>query len=391
MNQICAPHQTRQPLLALHGFTGSGADFQWLAAQTADLLNWYTLDLPGHGRNLPLPAPKKTDGAPTNADAARPPQADATSQTRLPLPYTAAATARTIDAALTSIIPPSQPTNANSSLPANTTSHLPASASPELPTNLSASACSNLPTNASSHLPTNTSPTPALPANTTVGAPAPAATHSPANAAVRVNTTSPANASLPKHPTSPSLPLLLGYSMGGRMALRYLAHYGTAKVSGLVLIGASAGIADPTQRRERRRADHALADQIEAEGIDAFMHYWNDVPLIASQRNSPFYEQLQALRHRNRADGLAASLRGIGTGALCPLHNRLAAIRIPCLLLTGAQDKKFTALAHELAHALPAAQHVTIAQAGHAPHWEAPQATVDAIRHWLQVHFHREQ
>lgn len=355
------PRNLPLPLLALHGFTGSGADFQWLAAQTADLLDWHTYDLPGHGRNLPLPVAAGEGGGQGNTRKGTEPRTQPSSSPRYPLPYSAAATARAIDAALTA-----------AAVPAITTLEpLPQKAAPTAEVTLTATPSAE--TNAATLPPAKHSAPPkaALPAETSTATRANGVTdYRPDTAASRTR-----------------LPLLLGYSMGGRMALRYLARYGTAKAGGLILIGASAGINDAAERRERRRADHALADRIEAEGVDAFMRYWNSLPLIASQRTSPLFEPLQALRRHNRADGLANSLRGIGTGALAPLHARLPAIRIPCLLLTGEQDEKFTTIARELARSLPTAQHVCIAKAGHSPHWEAPQATADAIRHWVRAHF----
>ena len=62
---------------------------------------------------------------------------------------------------------------------------------------------------------------------------------------------------------------LVGYSMGGRIAL-YTALALPGLVERLVLVGASPGIADAAEREARRRADAALADRIEAIGVEAF-------------------------------------------------------------------------------------------------------------------------
>jgi pimeloyl-ACP methyl ester carboxylesterase len=63
--------------------------------------------------------------------------------------------------------------------------------------------------------------------------------------------------------------VLVGYSMGGRIAL-YTALTFPRAVARLVLVGASPGIADAAEREERRKADSALADRIEAIGVPAF-------------------------------------------------------------------------------------------------------------------------
>src|SRR5579883_1216776 len=85
---------------------------------------------------------------------------------------------------------------------------------------------------------------------------------------------------------------LLGYSMGGRIAL-YTAFSGFFRA--LILESASPGLADPTEREQRRLNDEALAELIENEGIETFIDFWEKLPLFASQRNLPA-EARSALR-----------------------------------------------------------------------------------------------
>src|SRR3954471_12845481 len=61
---------------------------------------------------------------------------------------------------------------------------------------------------------------------------------------------------------------LAGYSMGGRIAL-HAALALQDRLERLVLVGASPGIADAEERAARRAADAALADRIEAIGVEA--------------------------------------------------------------------------------------------------------------------------
>ena len=110
---------------------------------------------------------------------------------------------------------------------------------------------------------------------------------------------------------------LLGYSMGGRVALHFAAAM-PEKVAALILESASPGIADDEERATRVKSDEALADDIERYGVPAFVQRWERLPLFASQRQLP--EQVRAMlraqRLNNRAVGLANSLRGMGGG--CP-------------------------------------------------------------------------
>ena len=174
---------------------------------------------------------------------------------------------------------------------------------------------------------------------------------------------------------------LAGYSLGGRVALRVaLAH--PDRVAALALIGARPGINDPAERAERIAADEALADRIESEGIEWFADFWADQPLFATQRHRLSAQQRAELRAQRAAcdpRGLALSLRGMGTGAAEPVGCQLGKLSMPCVLIAGADDTKFAAIAHQMATAIPQVKVCLIPDAGHAAHLEAPDATVAAV------------
>src|SRR5579863_1092345 len=166
--------------------------------------------------------------------------------------------------------------------------------------------------------------------------------------------------------------VLMGYSMGGRIAL-HAAFSGFFRA--LILESASPGLADPVEREQRRMSDEALSASIERDGVEAFIDHWEKLPLFASQHTLPVEtrEALRLQRLHNRASGLAQSLRGVGTGVQPPLHARLPTLRIPVLLIAGELDTKFTALARYMASALPHAQLCIVSGAGHAVHLERPE------------------
>jgi 2-succinyl-6-hydroxy-2,4-cyclohexadiene-1-carboxylate synthase len=161
--------------------------------------------------------------------------------------------------------------------------------------------------------------------------------------------------------------VLCGYSQGGRLALDF-ALRAPQRVERLVLIGASPGIADPAERAARARADAALADRIEAIGLEAFVDEWSAQPLFASQPRG-VAELARADRLRNTATGLAAALRGMGTGAMVPLWDRLGALAMPVALVAGERDAKFRAIAERMA----------APGAGHAAQLERPDALVGVL------------
>ena len=171
--------------------------------------------------------------------------------------------------------------------------------------------------------------------------------------------------------------LLAGYSMGGRIAL-HAALARPERVRRLVLLGASPGLADPAAREERRRADDALADRIEAIGVEAFAEEWGRLPLWEGQPDR-VRAAANADRLRNTPAGLADALRGLGTGALEPLWDRLGELPMPVVLIAGERDAKFRAIAEQMAERIPDARVEVVTGAGHAAHLERPDLVAAAI------------
>ncbi len=180
-------------------------------------------------------------------------------------------------------------------------------------------------------------------------------------------------------------PHLLGYSMGGRAALATVVEYPEAFAS-LTLVGATAGIEDGSERRARISADEALADRIECDGVEAFVDAWMALPLFATQaRLGP--EALAAARAerlRNRAHGLANSLRGMGAGAQPPLHDRIDRVDLPTLWLAGAEDEKFRRLSTQLAASMRRGRVEIVPDVGHAVALEAPEAFARIVERFLE-------
>ena len=165
---------------------------------------------------------------------------------------------------------------------------------------------------------------------------------------------------------------LVGYSMGGRLALHAaLAPALGARIERLVLIGASPGIAGAVERDVRRAADDALADEVENMTIEEFAERWARTPVLAGQPPA-VAAAVHADRLRSTPGGLASALRGLGTGALPSLWDCLGEIRVPATLIAGERDDKFRAIAAEMAGDLRDAQVAVIPRAGHAVHLEAP-------------------
>ncbi len=172
--------------------------------------------------------------------------------------------------------------------------------------------------------------------------------------------------------------VLAGYSMGGRIAL-HVALALAERVTALVLVGGSPGLADPVAREERRRSDDRLAAELETMTIEAFAERWARTPVLAGGPAS-VAERAHADRLRSTPAGLARALRGLGTGALPSLWDRLGELTVPVTLLVGERDEKFRAIASEMASAFAAATVTVAPGAGHAVHLEFPEVVAGALR-----------
>lgn len=175
--------------------------------------------------------------------------------------------------------------------------------------------------------------------------------------------------------------LYVGYSMGGRLALRAALDHPDL-VRGLVLLGATAGIDTDQARRDRRAADDALATRLERQGVSVFLDRWLAQPLFTGLDIS---SEDRAARLANDPAGLASSLRRAGTGSMDPpWWPELGDCTVPTLALAGAEDPKFRTLAERIVAGLAGRAEVdTIAGAGHAAHLSHAGAVAERIRSFV--------
>ena len=165
--------------------------------------------------------------------------------------------------------------------------------------------------------------------------------------------------------------ILIGYSMGARMAL-HVAMQHPQMVSQLVLISGTPGLATEAERSARLQSDNEMADHIETVGIAVFIDEWLALPIFSglseqtNQRND---------RIRNTANGLADSLRFAGTGTQEPLWPNLHQLSMPVHLIVGELDKKFRTIAKDMQPLLHTSDLKVVPNVGHTVHLEDPTAT----------------
>jgi 2-succinyl-6-hydroxy-2,4-cyclohexadiene-1-carboxylate synthase len=171
--------------------------------------------------------------------------------------------------------------------------------------------------------------------------------------------------------------VLAGYSMGGRVAL-HTALALPDRISRLVLVSTSAGLADDTERAARRTADEALAQEIEGGSIDAFIERWRALPLFA--HDPPWvHAEVAADERRCTPAALAACLRGLGAGAMTPLWDRLGELRMPVTILAGANDAAYETVGRRLAASTPNSTFISVPGVGHRVALQAPGEVARAL------------
>lgn len=180
---------------------------------------------------------------------------------------------------------------------------------------------------------------------------------------------------------------VLGYSMGGRVALA-MAVGAPESVDALILESASPGLEDEEERVARRRSDEALADAIEARGMDWFSEHWLSLPLFETRHGLPeeVVTRVHAVLRRNQPAGLAFALRRFGTGVQPSLWNDLNRVQAPTLIMAGALDKKFARINRAMAPEISGSRLVVIPGIGHTVHLEAPVLWADLVALHLQRH-----
>ncbi len=164
---------------------------------------------------------------------------------------------------------------------------------------------------------------------------------------------------------------LLGYSMGGRLALSFAMHF-PDKVRKLVLESASPGLATKEERANRRLKDAELANFIKEKGIKMFVDYWEGLPLFSTLKRLPsaIWEGIRSQRLRNSPDGLANCLLGMGTGSQPSWWDKLDQLPYEVLLLTGEEDAKFCSIAERMLQKLKKGTWITFENSSHLIHVE---------------------
>jgi 2-succinyl-6-hydroxy-2,4-cyclohexadiene-1-carboxylate synthase len=178
-----------------------------------------------------------------------------------------------------------------------------------------------------------------------------------------------------------SASVLVGYSLGGRLALR-AALRSPDSFTAVVLVGATAGIEEGPMRVQRVVADEKLASWMEAMPIEDIVALWERQPLFADQSELLVEEQRPG-RLSQDPRSLALLLRTAGQGTLDPVWHELRMLDLPLLAIAGARDDGYSAAAKRIASTAPRARAAIVEEAGHAPQLQQPAAVAELITAFL--------
>lgn len=168
--------------------------------------------------------------------------------------------------------------------------------------------------------------------------------------------------------------ILVGYSMGGRLALHALLEGGPWDAA--VIISANPGIRDSQEASERRASDTVWATQALTRSWDEFLSEWNSQPVLGGAMRDEREDKKLIQRRRE----IARSFVDWSVGNQQPLWDRLPGIKIPVLWVAGENDAKFSSIASEAAQVSAHFEVAIAPDCGHRVPWENEAWLAERIR-----------
>jgi 2-succinyl-6-hydroxy-2,4-cyclohexadiene-1-carboxylate synthase len=179
-------------------------------------------------------------------------------------------------------------------------------------------------------------------------------------------------------------PFLYGYSMGGRLALRYALTF-PQTIRGLILESATYGLDDQQAIHERKKLDEKRAQAIE-HNFSSFLDRWQKLPLFQSNlpRNEEAIESYKTIQQQQNPQQMANSLRGFGTAQMPSVKDELSTLHLPVLLLAGKADLKYVEIMKNMHRELPMSELYIAPDAGHRIHLENPEVLSAVIEKFIE-------
>lgn len=166
-------------------------------------------------------------------------------------------------------------------------------------------------------------------------------------------------------------PILVGYSLGGRLSLYYGQKH-PKSIKGVIALSAHTGLESEEQRKKRKQQDELWIQRLSALPSEQFLSLWYKQEVFASLQKRPnLLKHLLLTRTYHNPSELGSVLDQVSL-AKQPLY---ANSSYPLSFVYGEEDLPYVKL---YAH-LPDSQKKCIASAGHTVHLENPFSCAQAI------------
>ncbi len=173
---------------------------------------------------------------------------------------------------------------------------------------------------------------------------------------------------------------LLGYSLGGRLALHALVH-APELWAGAIIVSADPGTANGQKRRQALSRDRTWARRFLTEPWEDLLAEWEDLSVFCDRPCSTPRPETAFDRQK-----IAQAFEAYSKGHMDDLTGRLQTLSIPITYVTGADDDRYCQLGQALSAQCPSLTHITIDDAGHRVPWEQPEKFMTLLINAISLH-----
>lgn len=186
------------------------------------------------------------------------------------------------------------------------------------------------------------------------------------------------------HETQPK-PILMGYSLGGRLALHALLE-DASLFSAAVIVAAHPGLTSPDLKLQRRMNDARWAERFRHEEWSALMGAWGEQEVFRNPDPDDGAIALRRLEVDFNRTQLARAMLAWSLSEQDDLRLELADLRLPVLWVTGQQDRRFSSVIGDMMMDLvdsPAHRWAQVPHAGHRVPWDNPAGFVAEVQEFI--------
>lgn len=174
--------------------------------------------------------------------------------------------------------------------------------------------------------------------------------------------------------------VLVGYSMGGRLALQALAR-ADSPWDAAVIVSAHPGLEDADERRARLAQDAGWAAKAFGGDWQKFLNEWNAQPVIAGDAVRDADASARLVMRRRE---IARSFVDWSLGAQESMWEVLSQIKVPVLWVVGSRDEKFHDLGQRAVSLMSEARLLVAPDCGHRVPWECGEWFAARVAEFLR-------